>query len=298
MGWPRIEPSGPLAPYAPGFERELRRLGYTKSPSKKHLYLLAHLSRWLDEQGLGIAELVTIQVEPFFAARRAAGVTYLRTRAALAPLLVYLRRLDVLGAVEVPAPASEAERLLAAYRTYLTRERGLAEGTVALYMRTARLLVDERASVGDVDLSGLTARELGPLTTRLCRGLGGSARRQVVSVLRSFLRFLQLEGVTDLALEQAVLPASGSDPSLPRAIAAGQVARLLADCGRRRAIDRRDYVILLLLARLGLRGGEVVALQLGDIDWRAGELTVRGKGGRRDHLPLPADVGEALAAYL
>jgi site-specific recombinase XerD len=256
------------------------------------------LSRWLDEQGLGVAELATGRVEPFFAARRAAGVSNLRTRASLAPLLAYLRRLGVVAAVEMPAPASEAERLLAAFRTYLTRERGLAEGTVVLYVRIARLLVDERASVGEVDLSGLTARELGSLTTRLCRGLGASTRRQVVSVLRSFLRFLQLEGVTDKALEQAVLSASGSNRSLPRAIAASQMELLLAGCDRRSAIGRRDYAILLLLARLGLRGGEVVALELEDIDWRAGELSVRGKGGRRDRLPLPADVGEALAGYL
>jgi integrase/recombinase XerD len=292
----RIDLSGPLAPYAPGFERELRRLGYTKSPTSKHFYLLAHLSRWLDEQGLGVADLAGAQVEPFFAARRAAGVANLRTRASLAPLLAYLRRLGVLAAAEAPAPTSEAERLLAAYGTYLTRERGLVEGTVHAYLRIARLLVEER--VGDVELSGLTARELGSLTTRLCRGRGASSRRQVVSALRSFLRFLQLVGVTGVALEEAVLSASGWDASLPQAIGSGQVARLLAGCDRRRAIGRRDYAILLLLARLGLRGGEVVAIELDDIDWRAGELSVRGKGGRRDRLPLPSDVGQALAAYL
>jgi len=237
-------------------------------------------------------------VEPFFAARRAAGVANLRTRASLSPLLAYLRRLGVLAVAEPPAPASEAERLLAAYRRYLSRERGLAEGTVGVYVRIARRLVDERVGVGDLDLSGLSGRELGSLTIRLCDGLGASSRRQVVSVLRSFLRFLQLEGVTEAALERAVLPASGWDPSLPRAIGVEQVARLLAGCDRRRAIGRRDYAILLLLARLGLRGGEVVGLELDDVDWRAGELSVRGKGGRRDRLPLPADVGEALAGYL
>jgi site-specific recombinase XerD len=287
-----------LAPYASGFERELRRLGYTTSPRQKHSYLLAQLSNWLDEQRLDVAELATGRIEPFFAARRAAGVTYLRTRAALVPLLVYLRRLGVVGPVEAPPPVTEAERLVASFGAYLTRERGLAEGTVVGYVRIARLFVDARASGGDVDLSGLTARELGLLTTRLCDGLGASARRQVVSVLRSLLRFLRFEGVTEVALEQAVLSASGSDPALPRAIAASEVERLLAACDRRRAIGRRDYAILLLLCRLGLRGGEIVALELTDIDWRAGELNVRGKGGRRDRLPLPVEVGEALAGYL
>ena len=107
-----------------------------------------------------------------------------------------------------------------------------------------------------------------------------------------------MEGLTALALDQAVLSVAGWNPSLPRAVDAGVVERLLAGCDRRRAIDRRDYAILMLLGRLGLRAGEVVALRLEDIDWRAGEILVRGKRRRQDRLPLPVDVGEALAAYL
>jgi integrase len=116
--------------------------------------------------------------------------------------------------------------------------------------------------------------------------------------LRSFLRFLALEGVTAVALDHAVLSVAGWNPSLPRAVSSADVARLLASCDRRRAIGRRDYAILLLFTRLGVRGGEVVAMELDDIDWRVGEVTVRGKGRRVDRLPLPAEVGEALATYL
>lgn len=226
------------------------------------------------------------------------GVANLRTRAALAPLVGHLRRIGVLAAAEAPVPASRAERLLDAYGTYLRRERGLVEGTVHCYLRVARSLAEERFAAGGVELSGLTARELAAFATQACAGLGASARRGMVSALRSFLRFLQLEGAAEAGLEEAVLSASGWDPALPKAIGAEEVARLLAACDRRRAIGRRDYAILLLLARLGLRGGEVVALTLDDIDWRAGELGVRGKRGYRDRLPLPSDVGEALVAYL
>jgi len=298
VGRSRVVVVGPLAAFASGFERELRRLGYTSSPAKKHLCLLAHLSRWLDEQGLGVADLSGPLVEPFFAARRAAGVSNLRTRASLQPLVGYLRRLGVLAAAEAPAPASEAEKLLEAYERYLARERGLAEGSVLGYMRIARLFVEERAAAGGVELAGLTARELASFTAWVCSGLGASARRGAVSALRSFLRFLRLEGLVGAELEGAVLSAAGSSPSLPRAVGSDVVACLLAGCGRRRPIDLRDYAILLLLVRLGLRGGEVVVIELGDIDWRAGELSVRGKGGRQDRMPLPADVGEALVAYL
>jgi integrase len=162
----------------------------------------------------------------------------------------------------------------------------------------AGLLVDDRSVDGDPRLSTLRAGDLTAFTARVCEHRGLSSCRQVVSALRSFLRFLALEGVTSAGLDDAVLSVAGWNPSLPRAIPSTDVDRLLASCDRRRTLGRRDYAIVLLLARLGLRGGEVVAMELGDIDWRVGELTVLGKGKRRDRLPLPAEVGEALVSYL
>jgi integrase/recombinase XerD len=294
----RIELTGPLAAHATGFQAELGRLGYTASPAKKHHYLVGRLSRWLDEQGLDVVDVATSRVEPFFAARRAAGVANLRTRAALRPLVAYLRGLGVVPAAEIVAPTSGAERIIHGFRTYLMSERGLVEGTVRFYVHIAGLFVNELCADGDADLSGLSAGDVTAFTTKVCEGRGLSSCRQAVSALRSFLRFLALEGVAAVGLDDAVLSVAGWNPSLPRAISSTEVAGLLRGCDRRRTMGRRDYAILLLLARLGLRGGEVVAMELGDIDWRAGELRVRGKGPRRDRLPLPADVGEALAAYL
>lgn len=298
MNRSRIELSGPLAPHAKGFLEELRRQGYTASPSKKHLYLVAHLSRWLDEQGLEIDDVAKSVVEPFFEARRARGVANLRTRRSLVPLVGHLRGIGALSEPDATAPGDEAARLLNGFATYLTHERGLAEGTVRFYLHIAGLLVDERLRVGNDDLAGLSAHDVTAFTTRVCEGRGLSSCRQAVSALRSFLRYLRLEDLTDMGLDEAVLSVAGWDPALPRAISATDVARLVASCDRRRAIGRRDYAILLLLSRLGLRGGEVVAMELGDIDWRAGEVTVRGKGPHRDRLPLPAEVGEAVAAYV
>ena len=177
-------------------------------------------------------------------------------------------------------------------------QRGLVEGTARFYVHVAGLFVDEFCVEGDADLSGLSADDVTAFTTKLCEGRGLSSCRQAVSALRSLLRFLALEGVTMVGLDDVVLCVAGWNPSLPRAISWADVNRLLRSCDRRRTMGRRDHAILLLLARLGLRGGEVVAMELGDIDWRAGELTVRGKGRRRDRLPLSAEVGGALAAYL
>jgi site-specific recombinase XerD len=280
----------------PGFEAELRRLGYTDSPIKKHLYLLARLSRWLDEQGLGATDLATERVEAFFMARRAAGIANLRTTRSLVPFMAYLRQLAGLAITEAPEELTASQQLVLSFAAYLARERGLAEGTIRFYVHIARLFADGRP--GGVDFGGLSAGEVMSFTTAVCEGRGLSSCRQAVSALRSFLRFLAVEGIAQASLDEAVLPVAGSSCPLPRAISAGAVARLLASCEPGSPAGRRNYAILLLLARLGLRGGEVVAMELGDIDWRGGELIVRGKGRRRDRLPLLAEVGHALAGYL
>lgn len=134
------------------------------------------------------------------------------------------------------------------------------------YVRIAGLFARELSVDGDAPLSALRASDISAFTTTVCDGRGLSSWRQVVSAVRSFLRFLALEGVTSVALDDAVLSVAGWNPSLPRAIPSSDVDRLLASCDRRRTIGRRDYAILVLLARLGLRGGEVVAMELGDID--------------------------------
>jgi integrase/recombinase XerD len=120
-----------------------------------------------------------------------------------------------------------------------------------------------------------------------------------VVVLRSLLRYLHVAGLIELPLEWAVPGVADlRDRSLPRGLEPAVVKKLLASCDRRRTVGRRDYAILLLLARLGLRAGEVAAVTLDDVDWRRGELLIHGKGGRDDVLPLPCDVGEALVSYL
>jgi integrase len=132
-----------------------------------------------------------------------------------------------------------------------------------------------------------------------CSRRGVGSAKILVTGLRSFLRFLHVAGLAPGPLVSAVPAVAGwRGSSLPRALPVTQVRRLLASCDRRRAVGRRDFAILMLLARLGLRAGEVAALELGDIDWRAGELVVRGKGRRQERLPLPVDVGEAIVGYL
>jgi integrase/recombinase XerD len=292
------DPRGPLAGDAAGFAAELVRLGYSRSAAKKQRRLLASLSAWLDDEELAVVDVATELVEPFFEARREAGVANLLTRRSLVPLIGYLGRVDRLGEVRLLAVESPVEVLVGCYRLYLSRERGLVDGTIAGYVRVARAFLGERLTEVGLDLEGLTAKPVTDFAARSCSHLGLSATRQTISALRCLLRYLALEGLADVALDQAVLAVAGSGARLPRAMDPADVEAILTGCDRRRAIGRRDYAILMLLARLGLRGGEVVNLGLGDVDWRAGEIVVTGKGHRSDRLPLPADVGEALAAYL
>jgi site-specific recombinase XerD len=123
--------------------------------------------------------------------------------------------------------------------------------------------------------------------------------RRYGCALRSFLRYCYLAGLIEHDLSAAALPVSGRRRSLlPQGIGPAQAKALLGACDRRRATGRRDYAVIVLMLRLGLRAGEVAALRLEDLDWRAGQVTVHGKGGRMDQLPLPVDVGEAIAGYL
>src|ERR1035437_4113934 len=152
-------------------------------------------------------------------------------------------------------------------------------------------LADGTAELKAAEVSAFCARELPQRA--------GSSARNLAAALRSFLRFLHVEGLLVAPLAQAVPPVAGSaGAGLPRAVAPATLAALLASCDRRTATGRRDYAIMVLLARLGLRAGEVARLSLDDIDWRSGELLVHGKGGRDERMPLPDDVGAALAGYV
>jgi integrase/recombinase XerD len=291
-------PGGLLVGHEPGFRGYLFELGYSASAAKKHLLLLADLSRWVAREGIHVGELAVASTEGFFRRRRAQGRANLRTPRSLDPLLAYLGQL---GAIKVrlrPVLIDPVEVFLDGYHGYLRVERGVVEGTARFYVHVARLFACERRGGEGIDWASLRAVDVAGFTTRICRVRGVSSARQVVSALRCLLRYLRWEGSTGLALDEAVLSVAGWNPSLPRGISPAAVRALLGSCDRRRPVGCRDYAILMLLCRLGLRGGEVVSLTLDDIDWRAGEIVVTGKGGRRDRLPLPADVGAALVDYL
>jgi site-specific recombinase XerD len=193
------------------------------------------------------------------------------------------------------SPSSYVE-LVEDYRIWLVTERALAPSTIRYYMRAARLLLSD---CGGRDLRGLTLADVTEFMVRHSRLFAVGTAKNLASGLRSFLRYLHVEGVTDHQLAQAVPAPSGPHESgLPRWLGSPELAALLAAHDDRSALGRRDHAIVVVLVRLGLRAAEVAGLSLDDIDWRAGEIIVRGKGARTERLPLPVDVGEALVDYL
>jgi integrase/recombinase XerD len=289
---------GPLEPYAAGFAAQLLAQGYSRTSAAQHVCFIAHLDRWMSAEGIGPDGLSGLVIERYLAARRAAGYRQYRSVKALRPLLDHLAPLGVL-----PAPPQvrlgPVEDLLGRFRGYLVGERGLTPGTARGYVDFVRPFVVSRLRGDVLDLAGVTAGDVTGFVVSACPGRAVGSAKLIVCALRSLLGWLHLTGVIPVPLAAAVPSVAGWRLSgLPKGLEPEQLRRLLAAPDRRTATGRRDYAVLLLLSRLGLRAGEVARLGLDDIDWRAGEITIVGKGNRAERLPLPSDVGAAIAGYL
>ena len=293
----QVKVRGPLAPHAEGFRAALDARGFSPWSQMFYLHLLADVSRWLDGHGLDASGLTDASASAFRQDRRWRGRARFRGTQGLARLVSYLR--DA-GAAPPPAAAvlDEAGVLVAEFAGYLAGERGLRPQTVILYSAAARRFLDSLPGDGDGLLAGLTADAVRSFVIAESSRRGTGSLKNQVTAVRSLLRFLHLRGLIPDAMDGAAPAAAGwHRPPLTRKIRPGDVAAILASCDRDTHAGRRDYAILMLLARLGLRAGEAAASRAGDIDWRSGTILVRGKGGHDERLPLPADAGAAVADY-
>ena len=291
---------GPLRAFAPGFAAELVARGYRPRSAAAQMALMADVSAWLADHGLEAGDLSEARVDRLMAQRRASSPTTLLSPRAMVPLLEYLRRVGATPPAVTVAATTAAEELVERYSAYLVDRRGLARSTVRNYVWVARVFLAWReTTTGALELERLDVAAVSEFVLeQASRSCVGTAKC-VVTRLRVLLRFLHLEGEIELALADAVPAVAGWRlAGLIKALDTRSVARLLASCDRRTRVGRRDFAIVVLLVRLGLRAGEVAALELSDVDWRAGEILVRGKGSRQERLPLPTDVGEALAGWL
>jgi len=285
-----------LGAHIDAFCARLVDLGFRPTTIRQKLWIASDLARWMAAERLAVGELGRQRVQEFLDARRR------RSRGFPSTVLLLVEQLGAAGVLPPSHPVfddSPMAALLGHYEQYLRHERGIAESTIGAYLSFVRPFVAGRLAGGAACSPSLCPSEVTDFLVARVRRMVPKHAQLMATALRSFLRFLFLRGETSTDLSHAVPTVrQWRLSSVPRYLPEQDVERLLGACDRSSATGRRDYAVLLLLARLGLRASEVVALELGDLRWRAGEIVVRGKGLVHDRLPLPPDVGEALALYL
>jgi len=289
---------GPLGAYIDDYAAELHTEGYAQQSAELQIRLIADFSQWLAKRHINASQITAAYFRPYLRSRARYRRPQRGDPATLKRLLNLLLRQGVIAEPSL-APSTPAKQLGDEFRLYLRQERALTLSTLIAYTPFVGEFLREHFGAGPVDLASLSAVDVTGFVQRRAASIHSKRVQLMTTALRSFLRFAQYRGDVHLDLAACVpAVASWSQSNIPKALPPEQVKRVLASCNRRTAVGRRDYAILLLLARLGLRAGEVRTLTLEDLAWQAGLITVRGKGGHDCPMPLPLDVGEAIADYL
>ena len=291
---------GPLAGWLDAFADWVSARGYAPYTADRMILLAACFSQWLDQEAIGIADINLDHPARYLRHRTRRLRPRQHDRTALRHFLDFLRREGVLSFEDAPTgPVTDAERCVQAYELYLRQTRGLAPATRAYYVPFVRNFLRHRFDSGPVTLSSLSADDVVRFVQNKAPDMSPKRAKLLATALRSFLRYACHLGESGPELAAAVpVVANWSMTQIPRGISPDQVRKLLASIDRGSAAGRRDYAILVLLARLGLRASEIRFLELDDIDWTGGTLRLRTKGGRRKAFPLSEEVGEAVADYL
>lgn len=293
-----VEFRGPLTAHVEGFWQDLLRQSYAPLSGRNLLHLAAHFSRWLQDRSLDVQHITDKRVQTFVAQRRRLGYTHFLSPSALQPLLRYLRRIGVVAApIAVTSPI---DQFVEDYAAYLASERGLASTTIRGYSDFARRFLAQQVGGAALRWQDLKPAHITRFVLSEARRWSVGQVKHEITALRSLLRYLHAKGRIhgDLAgcvpavagWRLAGLPGKGLDTA--------EVRRVLQCCGRQSTVGGRNAAIVHLLLRLGLRASDAALLTLDDLDWRKGELILRGKSRRENRLPLPRDVGRVLAAYL
>jgi len=290
---------GPLGSYIDEYAGRIDAEGYCRSTKGLALRITADFSRWLYGRYLTAGDISETQVDRFLSHRRRSNNVRASQRAALMKMLSLLREKGIAQADEALPARSEREQIENDFRIYALRYRGLTASTVRYYMPFVGRFLTESLGAKSIQLAALSATHITAYVRRHAREHSHSRAQMMIKALRTFLRYLHHRGLIKMDLAICVPKvAQWSFVGLPSFLRADEVQLVLSRCDRQTAAGRRDYAIVLLLAHLGLRAGEVAALTLDEIDWEQGSLGVRNKGGQRTRLPLPADVGQAMVEYL
>jgi site-specific recombinase XerD len=278
------------------FATSLAEDGYLEAAAKSKLWCLADLGRWMKRKGLTVANLNEPRVEAFVRRYQQVGRGDPKT---LKQFRDHLRKRGVIPDRKPGCDRSPLAEILGRYEKHLRSERGLVAVTILNYQSFVRKFLVERFREGPFQFAEVKPSDIASFILRHGPSMSPRGAQGMTTAFRSFFRFLFQHGELKADLAASVpTVADWRLSTVPKYMSPKEVNRMLQACNRRTATGRRDYAILLLLARLGLRAGEVVALELDDVDWRAGEILVRGKGLCHERMPLPVEVGEAVTSYL
>jgi integrase/recombinase XerD len=291
--------SGALYSYIPGFTASLTSRGYSQASIAYRLTLLRDLDQWMRQRRMAIEEFSEEPIRQFLRYRRKHDSKRRGDNATLRSLLKHLRETTVVGLPISQNRTSPIDQLQASFAQHLREQRGLRPATLEQYLFQTRRFLSERFGNGALSIGELNAQDICRCILHQAKTISPHAARCMGKALRSLLRFLHQRGDISTNLAMSVPSVAKCRlAELPKYLSPQQVELVLKKSEQDDPTVQRDRTILLLLARLGLRAAEIVRMTLDDIDWEAGELAIHGKGGHRDKLPLPKDVGRSLANYL
>ena len=287
---------GPLTAYLDTYLERIQHAGFSPSSVPMQMYAIARFSNWLHSRQINLQLMDEGTIQQFL--KRDLDISHSGESGPLRRLLTMLREIGITAAKPVQTKDC-LEQLTGEYEHYLLHERGLAKSSLLNYVPFAEQFLTHRFGRSEMSISSLTAKDVAKFIQDRVRQMSPGRAKLLVTALRSFLRYLRHQDRISVDLAGCVPSvACWSLSTVPKFLPAGTVQRFLSQCERKTADGKRNYAVLLMLARLGLRACEIVALTLDDIEWDDGLLTIRCKGGRWAQLPMPTDVGEAIAIYL
>jgi len=293
----RKRKKGPLSPYLDSFGWRLYECGYSPGVGQAYIRYVSYLSQWLEQKGFKAPQLDEHKIRDYMEVLKHHKDTVVSS----SPYLLFLSYLREKGVIKKSPPPvkNQIDSIVHEYVEYLLNERGLAKSTIPHRRIFSRRFLEERFGKKSVVLSQLKARDFIRYIENHAHEYGALYRGTMVLVLRDFCRFLYLHKYIqeDISVSIPRVP-YWKATILPNHLVRSDVERILKTCERNTPKGMRDYAILLLLVRLGLRAGEVRNLTLDDVDWESGEITICGKGSKRNRLPLPQEIGRALVQYL
>jgi site-specific recombinase XerD len=290
---------GLFGPYLDGFASRMETQGYVRLSAKERLRFVEGFGHYLLIRGIKVGQIRDEHVRDFcqrhtVRCRQGAGVAK-----TIVAFVAYLREIGVVAPAATRIDRSPMARIGREFAAHLRNERGLVETTIYARLIDIRRFLLDRFGDGKIALRQIRPSDITGFVLRRAQAVKPAYAKLTVTALRSFCQFLRMRGDVDTDLAAFVPSVKHVRfQRVPRFISAADVRRILRRCDRASAVGKRDFAILLVISRLGLRAAEVVAMRLDDIDWEAGEMVVRGKGLRQDRLPLPHDVGQALATYI